>query len=188
MTKLTRNRQYPYPQSAERGAGALDIERLARAFDRDTAALDAAWGVDLLRASATWTATNSGFINGFDTEINTGGAFSEKVGAFDATWKKVPAYWLFSVNLGLTCTGTITANSSRILKIQISDAGLFQVPVIRETYICADNQADATVWLGTEFVSRVNPLTTVTYLASHANVGSSVSATLRASVSLLAFA
>lgn len=188
MTKVTKNRGYPYPTNADRSAGALDIERLARAFDRDAASLDSQWATDIARASATWTATNAGFINGFDTEILTGGAFSEKVGAFDATWKVVPAYWLFTVNLSFTCTGTITANTQRTLKVQISDAGLVQVPVIRETYQSLDIQADGTVYCATEFVSRVDSQTVVTYLGNHANTGSTVSAALRASVSFLAFA
>ena len=187
MTKLTKNRQYPYPLSTEDAAGALDIERLARAVDLDVAALETSWNSDLQRPSATWTATNAGFINGFDTEILTGGAFSEKVGLFDATWKKISSYWLVSVNLGLTCTGTINLNTLRTLKVQVADAGL-QLPVVRETYQSQDFQADATVWLGTEFVTRVDSQTTVTYLASHNNTSSTVSATLRASVSLLGFA
>jgi hypothetical protein len=187
VTKLTDNRRYPYPLRTERGAGGLDIERLARAFDRDAAALDTSWISDLQRASATLTATNSGFINGFDTEILTGAAFSEKVGAFDTTWKLVPAYWLFSVNLGLTATGTINVNTGRTLKVTIADAGL-GLPVIRETYQSRDIQADGTVWLATEFVSRIDRLTTVTYYGNHSNTSSTVSAVLRASVSLLAFA
>lgn len=187
MTKRTRNRDYPYPLRTERGAGGLDIERLARAFDRDAAAVETAWAIDLQRSSATWTATNAGFINGFDTEILTGGAFGEKVGAFDATWKLTPAYWLFSVNLGLTATGTINANTGRTLKVQVADAGL-ALPVVRETYQSRDIQADATVWLATEFVSRVDSKTTVTYLGNHSNTSSTLSAVLRASVSLLAFA
>jgi hypothetical protein len=189
VSKLTKNRGYPYPLKGGPPAGALDIERLARAFDRDAAALEASWATDLQRASATWTATNAGFINGFDTEIQTGGAFSEKVGAFDATWKKIPAYWLFSVNLGLTATGTINANTGRTLKIQIIDPSLRDgFPVVRESYQSRDIQADGTVWLATEFVSRVDPQTTVTYLGNHANTSSTLSAVLRASVSLLAFA
>jgi hypothetical protein len=187
MSKLTKNRGYPYPLRTASGAGALDIERLARAFDRDAAALEASWASDLQRASATWTATNAGFISGFDTEILTGGAFSEKVGAFDATWKKIASYWLVSVNLGLTATGTINANTGRTLKVQIADAGL-SLPVVRETYLSRDIQADGTVWLATEFVTFVDSGTTVTYLGNHANTSSSLSAVLRSSVSLLAFA
>jgi hypothetical protein len=179
MSKRTDNRGYPYPLRTNDGSGGLDIELLARAFDRDAAALDLAWATELQRASATWTATNAGFINGFDTEILTGGAFSEKVGAFDATWKKIAAYWLVSVNLGLTATGTINANTGRTLKVQVADAGL-SLPVVRETYQSRDIQADATVWLATEFVTRVDPQTTVTYLANHSNTSSTLSAVLRA--------
>lgn len=187
MSKLTKNRGYPYPLRGERPAGGLDIERLARAFDRDAASLDAAWATDLQRASATWTATNAGFLNGFDVEITTGGAFSEKVGAFDATWKKVASYWLVSVNLGLTATGAISANTGRTLKVTVADAGL-SLPVTRETYLSRDIQADATVWLATEFVTRIDSKTTISYFGNHANSASTVSAVLRASVSLLAFA
>jgi hypothetical protein len=60
--------------------------------------------------------------------------------------------------------------------------------VIRETYQSRDIQADGTVWLATEFVSRIDRLTTVTYYGNHSNTSSTVSAVLRASVSLLAFA
>lgn len=188
MTKLTKNRKYPYPISAEDAAGALDIERLARAFDRDTAAVDAAWQGDLQRPSATWTATESGILNGFATEIRTGGAFSEKVGLFDATWLKIPAYWLFSVDIGLTPTGTITANSARTTAVQIAESGVGGLPVVRETYQTQDFQADATVWMSTEFVTLVDPATVISYLVNHANVGSTVNATLRSSMSLLVFA
>lgn len=189
MTKLTKNRGYPYPLRTQGAAGALDIERLARAFDRDAASLDTQWATDIQRASATWTATNASINNAIDTEITTGGAFSEKVGAFDTTWKLIPAYWLFSVNLGLTCLGTINGNTSRLLKVQVSDGGLgLGQPVVRETYQSLDFQADGTVWLATEFASLVDSHTSVFYLANHGNTSSNVSATLRASVSLLTFA
>jgi hypothetical protein len=188
VTRYTKNRNYPYPLDAEDGAGALDIEALARAFDRDAAALDTSWQGDLQRPSATWTATGSGFLNGFDQAINSGGAWSEKVGAFDATWLKIPAYWLFSVNVGLTCTGTINTNTGRIMKAQLADGGVGGLPVVRETYQCQDFQADGTVWLAVEFVSLVTPVTTVSYLAQHFNTSSTVNATLRSSVSLLLFA
>lgn len=190
MTRVTRNRSYPYPLSTDRGAGALDIERLARAFDRDVAAQEVAWNGDLQRPSATWTDTESSIPANFDTEISTAGAWSEKVGLFDATWQKIPAYWLVSVNIGLTATGALSANSNRITKVQVSEGrqGISVISVLREQYITQDFQADATVWMATEFVTLVNPATSLTYVVNHSNVASSVNATLRSSVTLLVFA
>jgi hypothetical protein len=188
VTKYTKKRRYPYPLRTERGAGALDIETLSRAFDRDAAALETSWNTDLQRPSATWTDTEAGISNGFDFEISTAGAWSEKVGAFDATWQKIAAYWLVSVNIGLTCTGTITGNTARIMKVQVNESQVGPFPLVRELYVAQDLQADGTVWVSTEFATLVDKGTTLTYLVNHANTGSTVNATLRSSVSLLVFA
>jgi len=188
VTKYTKSRRYPYPVKAERPAGALDIERLDRAFDRDADGLDSAWNTDLRRPSATWTDTQASIIDGFDVEINTAGAFSEIIGGFLTTWQKIPSYWLVSVNVGLTASGAVSANTARVMKVQVTQSQVGPFPLIRETYQCQDLQADATVWLATEFVTLVDQGTKLTYLVNHANVASSVNATLRSSVSLLVFA
>lgn len=188
MTRYTKNRRYPYPLRTNSGAGALDIERLARAFDRDAAATDTAWLTDLQRPSATWTATAASIGSGFDSTVTTGGAWSAKVGAFDATWQLIPAYWLVSVNMGITPNGTVTANSRRAIKVFVNQAQVGPFPLKRETYQAQDLQADTTMWLAVEFPTLIDQDTSLSYVVNHENTGSSVAVTLRSSVTLLAFA
>lgn len=190
MTRVTKNRGYPYPLKADDSAGALDIERLARAVDRDLAALDLSWQTDLQRPSATWTDSRNNIPNGADFEISSfgSGVWSEKVGAFDATWQKIPAYWLVSVDIGLTCVGALSAGSTRLTKIQVNESQVGPFALLREQYETQDAQADGTVWMSTEFATLVDRNTTIAYVVNHANAASQVNGTVRSSVSLLVFA
>lgn len=189
MTKYTKRRRYPYPIRTERGAGALDIERLGRSFDRDAKNVENAWLTDLQRPSATWTDTDASIPASFDSELTSGsGVWGATVGAFSATWQHVAAYWLVSVNVGLTPNGTINTNSARTLKVIIEQSQAGPFPLNREIYQAQDFQADATVWLATEFVTLVDEGTEFNYTINHGNVGSNLTGTLRSSVTLLAFA
>lgn len=189
MTKYTKRRRYPYPIRTERGAGALDIESLARAFDRDAKLVETDWQTDLQRPSATWTDTDTSLPSGGDTELLSGsGAWGSTVGAFSATWQKIASYWLVSVDVGLTANGTINTNTSRILKVITEQSQVGPFALNRETYQAQDFQADATVWLATEFVTLIDENTSLSYVINHGNTGSSLTGVLRSSVTLLGFA
>lgn len=188
MTKLTKNRKYPYPLRTERSAGGLDIERFARAVDRDAKLLETSWQTDLQRPSATWTDTNASLSSGFDSTLKSGaGAWSAKVGDFDKTWQVIPAYWLVSVNVGLTANGAVSANTARTLKVFVQQSQVGPFLLDREIYQAQDLQADATVWLATEFPTLIDEDTSLLYVINHTNA-SSLTGVLRSSVTLLTFA
>lgn len=176
MTKLTRNRRYPYPIRTEPGAGGLHIERLARAVDRDLKSLDTAWQADMVQPSFTLTGSDTGIINGVDWSINTS-ATEYSVGSPDVD---IPAYWLIDVNVGLTASGTINTNTKRVLKVQIQENQIGGLELVEE-YIAQDFQADGTVWLSTSFATLFNKPRFISYNVYHENTGSTINATLRVS-------
>lgn len=175
MTKRTKRRGYPYPLQTNSGAGALDLERLARAVDRDIKAIDTLWQTDLVRPSFTLTGTDTGFTNGAAQQINLG-TTEYSVGSPNLD---IPAYWLISVNASMLPSGTINANTTRLLICNIDErqTGGF---VTVESYTCQDFQADATVWLATEFVTLLSHDRTFSLNVQHNNTSSAVDVTGRA--------
>jgi hypothetical protein len=174
--KLTKNRGYPYPLRTERGAGGLDIERLARSVDRDLKNLDTAWQVDMVQPSFTQTGSDTGIPDSVDWGVNTS-ATEYSVGSPNVD---IPAYWLIDVNMGLTASAGITANSRRTLKVQIEESQTGGLQLVEE-YQAQDFQADATVWLSTSFVTLFNKPRFISYNVNHGNVASTLNATLRVS-------
>lgn len=180
--KLTKYRSYPYPLQSDPGGAGLHLQKLAVAVDADAKTVENAWVSDLQRPSATFTGTDTGITNGIDFALAW--ATNEyTIGA--PALQGDPAYWLITVNVALTASGTLNANTVRSLKAIINEqrtGGL----TIAEVYSCSDFQADGTVYLDVEFVTNMGPGRFLEIDVNHGNSSSTLNAATRVSYTWLA--
>lgn len=189
-TGLTRYQQLPYPTSQRvRGNGASDIEALAVKTDSQLDRIGAAWSsivrpnsaIFLLSGTVTGNAANQDlWITSFSPASATWGANPPSVSGVGGG--NVPDRWGWyeiSVSVSSTPAGTVTANSRRLLALNVLDDTGSSTPSIQ--YLQEDFETGSG-----EVINQINVVTLLNRFYSvqvhflHTNTGSTLNFTTTA--------